>query len=777
MSAANFSGSATVNINGATSFTRNLMITGPSVNFTSTGAVSLSATNIYTPVITGASHSPIKSNVNVIAGGNLNVQFSGAPPTLGSTWTLFDGLAVGGVFANEGTGRTVVPTAGVTPTAGAAFRLRNQAGGLGQQLQLLYESVLVLDVNRDTGNLTIANPLNGSYAIDGYTVSSSHGSLLASWAGLGQAGWEKAGATVNGLSEIKMTAGAGLPVTSAQSRNLGTGFNELAGAATDITGLGGTAEDLVFNYTLPGETFVRSGQIRYIGSQYTDNLTVFIDPSGDAQLKNDSQLSLSLDGYQLQSSTGAFTPGSWSGIDGPGGSWLQGPGTGGTANALVETRPSGPVELAPGATFNLGDIGNFATAEARAGVSMQFILDPVFHAGGATGDYNEDGTVNAADYTVWRDMLGTAGTLPNRDPDNGGNISQDDYASWKTNFGLSGSGITPVDLFRNGTIVFLETELGAGGGGLAAAAVPEPTAGGLLLLGLGGLLGVWQRRRSSHESNYATYSQGAQETVRRYVAMLKPTLRPVSVVGGIVVALNLAMPAQSQVLTSSIVNPNFDDSITTKTEWWDATGAIVMPNPIVGWETTGPGGDFPGNLGGPVAGPGDSGIEQAGVGGSWALYLSSPDPAAIQTTSHNIVSGRNYILSFQLSHVYTNTGIAASEVSFYYQDGENRVPLGSQQFTQTAGAFYAADLDADRGSDGGRRRPAIGNRIRECFRRHRHRRQGQQLVVSLGQFAVGRRRWNRRCEHQRYDRHGRFRNHPPEHAFRSHRLGRWGPHG
>ena len=60
------------------------------------------------------------------------------------------------------------------------------------------------------------------------------------------------------------------------------------------------------------------------------------------------------------------------------------------------------------------------------------------------GDYNADGMVDAADYVVWRDGLGTTYTLA-------------DYAVWKANFGIGASG--------SGT----------------GAAVPEPTALALLL--------------------------------------------------------------------------------------------------------------------------------------------------------------------------------------------------------------------------------------------------------------------------------------------------------
>ena len=82
------------------------------------------------------------------------------------------------------------------------------------------------------------------------------------------------------------------------------------------------------------------------------------------------------------------------------------------------------------------------------------------------GDYNSDGVVDAADYTVWSDQVGTT-TLPNRDPSATGPVGQFDYLVWKTNFGATGTG--------------------------NAAAVPEPAS---LLLGLWvALIGIRIRSR------------------------------------------------------------------------------------------------------------------------------------------------------------------------------------------------------------------------------------------------------------------------------------------
>jgi uncharacterized protein YjbI with pentapeptide repeats len=67
-------------------------------------------------------------------------------------------------------------------------------------------------------------------------------------------------------------------------------------------------------------------------------------------------------------------------------------------------------------------------------------------AASLSGDYNDDGTVDAADYTVWRDSFG-GNALINRGVGIIGPVGTADYEVWKANFGQSfgtGSDTTPA---------------------------------------------------------------------------------------------------------------------------------------------------------------------------------------------------------------------------------------------------------------------------------------------------------------------------------------------
>ena len=61
------------------------------------------------------------------------------------------------------------------------------------------------------------------------------------------------------------------------------------------------------------------------------------------------------------------------------------------------------------------------------------------HTNQLAGDYNEDGLVDATDYTVWADNLGSQIMLPG--DTTAGSVDLVDYEVWKANFGSSSTGV------------------------------------------------------------------------------------------------------------------------------------------------------------------------------------------------------------------------------------------------------------------------------------------------------------------------------------------------
>lgn len=87
----------------------------------------------------------------------------------------------------------------------------------------------------------------------------------------------------------------------------------------------------------------------------------------------------------------------------------------------------------------------YGTGPGTIGVIQTDVL-PNFqfsNTGGPLGDYNHNGTVDAADYTIWRDTLGSTTDLRangNNDPPSTDLIDQADYTTWKNAFGQGPTG-------------------------------------------------------------------------------------------------------------------------------------------------------------------------------------------------------------------------------------------------------------------------------------------------------------------------------------------------
>jgi hypothetical protein len=659
--------------NGTAALDRRLKITGPNARLTTGGTVTFGSTSNFTAVITSAANAAgpamIQSSAAVKMGGSLNVEFSGAGATghaLGNKWNLLTGTTgVANNFTNLGVGNEITPTGLAAPAPlGSAYYLRTVDGGLGKLVQVSYEGVLVLNVNRDTGELRVTNPLGGNIAIDSYQVTSNRGSMVASYAGLGSstpgAGvWLMGNNSATGLFEIKepdmtppIDANDAYNLTAVPSVSLGTGFSR-TGVAANVANFGNDGEDLIFSYSSPDGGVIR-GQIVYEGTKFENNLVLRVNPnSGVASLKNDSLETLVFDGFDITSSDAALSIAGFTPITGGTGSWLT--DANGTTG-LSQVNFTGARTLSPGQEVSIGDISatNFLTDAAKNGLSMNFILAEGLVSSAPTTDYNGNGVVDAADYTIWRDNLGDTGaTQAQGDGDGDGNITQADYDLWKSQFGLTGVA-APETTFRTGSVVF-DATLGSGGGALAMA-VPEPSAGLLLIAGVGSLLFTRRRKQCNEELEELNVDDSEQPVLGTGQVGVSTMSRRVVIVAsvaiGIVTALIAGRPAAAA--TGGLPITNFDMELpgpaNSKVLAFDNTGAPI-PGVIPGWTFVGPGVSlWTDNV------PGDSGTEGGGVPGN-AMLLNTHDGKVYQTVpGHTLINpmvNQQYRVSFNAWEIFS----------------------------------------------------------------------------------------------------------------------------
>jgi hypothetical protein len=95
-----------------------------------------------------------------------------------------------------------------------------------------------------------------------------------------------------------------------------------------------------------------------------------------------------------------------------------------------------------------GMFGNFDLPQLAGGLEWALMQGAivnyleVIESAPLAGDYNDDGVVDAADYTTWRDSLENGTPLVNETA-SPGTVDEEDYAAWKANFGsVNGPGST-----------------------------------------------------------------------------------------------------------------------------------------------------------------------------------------------------------------------------------------------------------------------------------------------------------------------------------------------
>lgn len=369
----------------------------------------------------GSQHDRVSISGSAILGGELQIDLlENFIPSPGSTFTVLTANNLTGQFTNVFNGQRL-------PTLGGEGSFLVNYDGVSDSIQL--------------SNFLIDDPTRASAAVEALNTAN----ILPSGPRTGATG--KQFINIEG-SDFGSFAGYGVVRIDATAiRNqLDTTFD---GHEWKIDAI-----DLVL--TQSNTFFTADGFVEVL---FTDDDQVSIDPGssplayplGDGEFSDAQHL---LDYIFFEVATG--TKETYRLYD------SSGSNNGGSLSLLADALSDDTI------TLLISDFGDPFVAATYAGVSNTANPGPTLAivaslvSPSLPGDYNEDGIVDAADYTVWRDNFGAAaGTLPN-DVD-GGPIGASQYATWKTHFGekLSGGGSGSVE---------------------PHAAVPEPASALLLLL-------------------------------------------------------------------------------------------------------------------------------------------------------------------------------------------------------------------------------------------------------------------------------------------------------
>jgi len=421
-------------------------VTGAGVLRVASGGIfeaeSLSLTGAFEPQITGPSFNPLDITGGAGLSGPLNVTFSGFTPTTSDSWRLVQASALSGGFSS-------ITTSGATLQPGQVFGVRNvDAGGGDVAAELFIDQLLTLEVNRQTGEVTMLSE-TGTVDIDSYRIRSAAGVLDDTSAVFNslqdQVGnsWRESNLSVNQLGELQQ---AGTTTVTGTGFSLGNVYSSIPTAFRDPSG---GIEDLVFDFSSP-DGVERTGIVNYVGAP--NDLVLTVDPTdGRVQISNPSGFVAEIDAYSISSDSGELITANWSSLDdadGAGnddGGWRE---SNPSANFLGELLQTGTETLTGSTKFQLGEIYDFTAGSedlifefALAGSSENFIGTVLYaelaEPGSLPGDFNADNIVNAVDYALWRDNLGGDASVLNGNGSGAATVVTADYTLWNQNFGAT----------------------------------------------------------------------------------------------------------------------------------------------------------------------------------------------------------------------------------------------------------------------------------------------------------------------------------------------------
>ncbi|MCO6047459.1 hypothetical protein NG895_26445 [Aeoliella sp. ICT_H6.2] len=350
---------------------------------------------------------------------------------------------------------------------------------------------LVLQIDRETKEMTLTGTDAGTVNLGGYRIGSISGSIdTAAYNGLADdvANWQLTGtppaADEHGVEELLADFTSSTPVNNSVSYSLGAAYNPTQAMLAAGFGVEIEPGDLSLLYYDTELNTTLGGSVVYSGEKQFNSIGITVDlADGTAIIENESPFDQIITGYLIESSTeGTLNTdlGTFDGLRNEAGGALFQPPTTPDGSNLSEVDPTGAgIALDAGESFSLGTIGgandmlSFSFILAGVGQSSQVGFVKYLNAG-LTGDFNNDGTVDLADYTVWRNNLGAANESGLNFNGDGGGVTASDYQLWKDNFG---TGAAPANLAAG------------------SQAVPEPGTAGLVVLAALVAGGMLQSRR------------------------------------------------------------------------------------------------------------------------------------------------------------------------------------------------------------------------------------------------------------------------------------------
>ena len=184
-------------------------------------------------------------------------------------------------------------------------------------------------------------------------------------------------------------------------------------------------------------------------------LTLEIDRSdGSTLVKNENAPGnpVEFNYYEIVSGTDALNPTGWESLDEnqvPDDGWIAAGGA--NPGDLTEANLQSSSTLDGGNSFDLGSAFSVGGSESdlafryreptRPGALRTGLISFIGDSPLLDGDYNNDGSVDAIDYAVWREALASGDPLLNETA-SPGTADSADYDAWKANFGASSMSAT-----------------------------------------------------------------------------------------------------------------------------------------------------------------------------------------------------------------------------------------------------------------------------------------------------------------------------------------------